>query len=235
MIVRGELKSIVNDRIFILDLDRCLITSVLYDLFTAVVEARPDVDVNLLRDARTKVEASGGSFDGITWLLQQEMFNEEQHIQLLEEYIARAHQVDRSKLLGPGADSLLNALHRHAIPHMIMTYGGKENQIAKLRAARLDDVPYVVVDHPHKSQYIHEWWSDSKAYYEVLINGKSVVAKSVVLVDDKATAFDNLPEAPLARGYWLQAQQLLPSQEGKVPANVSIIKSLSQIVTEEDL
>lgn len=92
----------------------------------------------------------------------------------------------------------------------------------------------MIVGNKYKAHFIGDWWDDTTGMYSVAIEDKKVTAKSVVLVDDKARAFDDLPELS-ARGYWLKAEHLLASQQGNVPANVRPILSLHEILTFEQL
>ena len=233
--MQKESKSTVRSRLFILDLDRCLLNNHIYVLFDEVVANLAFVDAHLLRQARYEREVSGGSFDSIRWLQEQDGFGEQEHSQLVHEFIKKAHSMDADSFLSPGARSLLDVCESLEIPHVIMTYGGRENQIAKIRAARLDTTPYIIVDRKQKAEYITEWWNEAQGQFEVTIEGKTYQGETAILVDDKATAFDNLPVTPRARGYWLQAAHLLPSQQGIVPSNVSIVHGFDEIMTAEKL
>lgn len=228
--------TIVHSRLFVLDLDRCLITNRAYTLLDEVVAESGVINLDLFLEARRKREASGGSFDSIAWLQSQEGFSEQQYSLLLAQYVTRAQQMGEDTLLAPGARILLDGLRQHMIPHVIMTYGGRANQLAKIRAADLEDTPYIIVDHKNKASYITEWWDEEAGMYTTHFGGQVVQAKTVVLIDDKAAAFTGLRPAPAAYGYWVKSSEPpLPSQQGEVPLNVRSVASLSEIVDKEKL
>ncbi|MDB5177652.1 MAG: hypothetical protein JWO61_35 [Candidatus Saccharibacteria bacterium] len=226
----------VHSRLFVLDLDRCLITDRAYTLLDEVVAESGIINLDLFQEARRKREASGGSFDSIAWLQSQESFGEQEYNLLLTQYVARARQMGDDILLAPGARALLDGLRQHTVPHIIMTYGGRASQLAKIQAAGLERIAYIVVDHKNKAAYIAEWWDEVKGLYTVNLDNDSLQAEAVVLVDDKAAAFTDLPSAPLASGYWVKSSGLLlPSQEGEIPSNVRSVANLHEIVDLERL
>lgn len=226
----------IYDRLFVLDLDRCLITDRAYKVLDDVVATSGIVNPSIFREARQKREASGGSFDSIGWLIQQDDFSEQQRTQLLAQYVEQARSLGGDALLAPGARQLLEKLQRSVIPHMIMTYGGQANQRAKLQAAALENVPSMIVDHKNKAGYIARWWDETTGLYTVpMDNNDSLQVRTVILVDDKAAAFRELLPAPFARGYWVQFGELLASQKGDVPLNVISVKSFQEIIDHEKL
>jgi len=224
----------IYDRLFVLDLDRCLITDRAYSVLDDVVVMSGIVHPDSFRKARQEHEASGGSFDSISWLMRQNGFSESQRNQLLAQYIEQAQRLGSDTLLAPGARAFLAKLQDAAIPHMIMTYGGQTNQLAKLQAAGLESIPSMIVDHKNKADYIAKWWDEIAGLYTIPMGSNNLIqVRTVILVDDKATAFTNLLPAPFARGYWVQFGELLLSQEGPVPSNVTPVKSFQEIFHRE--
>lgn len=233
--MRAKASSSTYETLFVLDLDRCLITETVYDLFNITITKHiKSIDIDSQNEARARVEATGGSFDLSSWLLKQEGFGEADYRHLLDDFIAQAHDLGQDYFLAPGAKELLVALKQNTVPHLIMTYGGQHHQLAKLRATQLDDILHMIVNNKHKAHFIRDWWDDTTGVYSVAIKDEIVTARTVVLVDDKASAFDDLPGSS-ARGYWLKAEHLLASQQGSIPANVRPISSLTEILTFEQL
>jgi len=225
----------IYDRLFVLDLDRCLITDKAYALLDDVILESGVVDLQLFQEARQKREASGGTFDSIGWLSTHGGLDEHLHKELLDQYIAKAKQLDEDALLAPGARALITNLTQCSIPHLIMTYGGVAHQEAKIKAAGLEDVPYIIVGHKNKALSTNEWWDESAGLYITKLGDHIIQARMVVLIDDKAAAFTGLLPPPLARGYWVQSIHLLPSQAGEVPENVTPVKKLEDIIEYEAL
>jgi len=225
----------IHERLFVLDLDRCLITERAYAVLDKVVAESGMVDRQHFMQARERREASGGSFDSIAWLMGQEGFGRQEYEQLLSQYVARAKGLGHDALLAPGARSLLDRLEQQSIPHAIMTYGGRANQLAKLKAAGLENAPFIIVDHKHKAEFITAWWDKATKSFTAPLSTGVIRARTAVLVDDKATAFRDLLPEPDARGYWVRSGRLLPSQEGDVPPNVTTIGNLLEIIEHENL
>lgn len=69
--MRAKRAPSVTEALFVLDLDRCLITETVYDLFSLTVTKHiKSIDINSQHEARARVEATGGSFDLSSWLLK---------------------------------------------------------------------------------------------------------------------------------------------------------------------
>jgi hypothetical protein len=235
MNVQNDLNVISSDRLFVLDLDRCLITDRAYSLLEQVIVNASLVTLESFHAARQKVEISGGSFDSIKWLQYEGGVSDVQVRMLLERYVVKAHSLDPDNLLAPGARDLINILRNRNLNYMIMTYGGERYQKAKIDAAGLSSIPYSVVDHRHKGRHIASLWSESSQLFEIVTNQSTYRTPTITLVDDKASAFDDLPPLPQARGYWLKAGNVLRSQAGDIPSNVKIIKTLTDIISIENL
>lgn len=222
-----------NNTFFAIDFDRCLgDVGALYEQLVDTIIHLGYANVEELHEVRSQVEASGGSFDAIAYL--RETAGEEAVNSVIAAYLHAT--VDMARFLLPGARELLDWLAAEKIPHGIMTYGGEEWQRAKIRRAGCGNVSTLVTRRPQKGEIIASWYDHQRGVYQVPeeYNAPGAIA-SIVLVDDKATAFNGLEGAVGSRGYWVRPSgaQLLASQSGDVPTNVRIVQSLHNIVNYE--
>lgn len=209
---------VVANTFLVLDFDRCLGNEKLYDLFDEV--AADIIDIDVLKEARKQVERGGGSFDTFGWLRETLNLSDASMRQLSTAYTARADELGNQTFLSGGARELLIYLADNHIPHMIMTYGGREYQDLKIRAAGLQAVPRHIVDSKDKSGYISQWWNEDTKQFIIPSEIGDIVASTVMLIDDKPAAFTHL--IPQARGYLIRdGKALLGFQIGQLPANVT--------------
>lgn len=125
------------------------------------------------------------------------------------------------------------------IPRLIMTYGVNP-QWQYLKTAASGYAGYVhIMEHSKKGPVI-ESWQNSEGYFDFLgvteqAESQAIYhAKKIILVDDKAVSFEDLPEA--CEGVYLRRpdEPLLPSQKGALPPNVSTIATLKEIINHPD-
>jgi hypothetical protein len=218
-----------REEIWILDFDRCLGSGVLYEHAEAALEQLSPLAKDRIVAMRAKVEGEGGSFDVISYLEQDEASLRDEFLKVFEGIVsANDAQIYRNE----GATALLDYLRTENITYMIMTYGGVAWQEAKLKAAELDNLPYIVVDSKIKGDKISSWYQESdKMFFVPFPDGSIRRSSSLCLVDDKTVAFTGLPEQ--ARGYWLRSENMLKSQQGEVPPSVAVVDSLHDIVRLE--
>ena len=219
---------------FALDFDRCLADlDQLYGMLVVVVQDLGFMTSHELGEARQAVETNGGSFDVMDYL--ESKLTTDQLNKLVDTYLS--YSIDEpDRFLNPGARQLLDWLDESKLDHGIVTYGGTLWQSLKIKRTGLSDITRYVVDNPDKATLIASWYDAMNSGYKLptaLSLGDRY--QSIVLVDDKARAFNGLDDSPNARGYWLQGSELLASQQGSVPENVRIIKSLDEVVNYERL
>lgn len=215
---------------YALDFDRCLgDVEALSAFFNQIVVSMEFVEPDALFAARRSVERSGGSFD-VVQFLQDEIGDVA--TQLAIERFCQA-PTNESFLL-PGAAELLAFLTKANLPHGIVTFGGERWQHAKLRRCGLEDVPTMVLDTPQKAKMIRSWYDDSLQCFVLPADFAKLRSNKVVLIDDKAMAFDGIDEQSRMRGYFVQSNRPpLLSQEGSVPPSVRTVQSLHEIVNYE--
>jgi hypothetical protein len=225
---------VVTERFWAIDFDRCLgDTAALYELFIETVSLLGLVEAGNLQMIREQARASGGSSDIISYLFDRQLIARESFPSLARAFQERVRS-QPGGVLEKGAREFLEYLVRTDQSFGIMTYGGEVWQRLKIAASGLGEMSCMIVSSPQKGQIIAQWYHQDKAGFAVPqeLNSGRLWAREVVLIDDKATAFTDLPDQ--ARGYWLQLSDLLlPSQRGDVPDRVAIVKSFGEIVGRE--
>lgn len=213
---------------WVLDFDRCLGGQALYDDAYEALRTLPADTRERIAAIQQKTEAEGGSFDLVSYLEEHEP---ETTDTFLEAYRRITKVAGPQRYRNDGATELLATLAHRGTPFMILTYGGKKWQEAKLAAAGLDSIPYLVTDRKDKGTIIAGWYDETAAIFAVpSSDGTARRFRQIVLVDDKATAFIGLPEE--AKGYWFRPDNspLRKSQDGEIPDNVTAISTLQELV-----
>ncbi len=212
---------------YLLDFDRCLAdTDKLAEVFFDKVGAHTGITKDQLDLARRDVELSGGSFDAVAYIQDKlESSGDSQIFELIERDFIDSVRADDYLL--PGARELLQKLEN--LQHGIMTYGGERWQRMKIAAVALDNVAALITATPKKGQLIASWQqSDSTFKLPRELNSNDQAFGSVVLIDDKAVSFRELPSN--AKGYQvLPSGNVLPSQAGDLPGNVTRVETLHDI------
>lgn len=223
-----------QNKFWALDFDRCLgSTPKLYELFVKIIEELTEVTDTQLRDARIAVEQTGGSFDILEYLFAHNLLDDLSYPYAAQQFRAQALKVPGS-MLEPGAELFLQYLQYTKQPFGIVSYGDPRWQQLKIAASGLDHIPHMIVPHKHKGQDIAAWYDVFMSAFVIpnALSVKQLHVETVVLVDDKAAAFDGLP--PQTRGYWLQlGESLLVSQQGSIPRQVQAVRSFEQIIKYE--
>lgn len=223
----------------LLDLDRTLIRTIyIHDIFVDLVQKRYQLKPGLITRACKATEATGGSFDTAGYIRQilQSDANysdvESEMNALKKDFVAEVSGDEN--MFEPGALNFLKRLHRTQTPHGIITYGSQWWQETKIAAAKLENALYLIVPDARKGMLVASW-VNKNGHYELPEEfseiGVRISAKTICLVDDKATSFQWLPEIS-ATGYWYAGRNesdLLPSQSGEVASNVTKIYSLNEI------
>lgn len=221
-----------------IDFDRCIgNVDRLYGLLEEVVAEIAPLNVTQLEAARKEVELSGGSFDVLGYLRDIKKIDQATYEQVLRTFLERARSV-RQQLLEPGAEVLFAYLEECNVPYAIVSYGNPLWQRLKIQAVGYGALPIYITDYPEKGKLIAGWHDNFSGRFTIPpdITGSDVlVVDNVVLVDDKAKAFDGLPLA--ARGYWVKPLfgELLRSQQGSVPEWVISVRGLEAIIELEKL
>lgn len=215
---------------YALDFDRCLgDVEALSEFFNKIIVSMELVTADRLMAARRSVELSGGSFDMVQFLRDE--IGEMATKRAIERFCGTPSS---ESFLLPGAAELLAFLAQANLPHGIVTYGGERWQRAKIQRSGLWGVPTLVLDTPKKAETLLSWHDEESEWFVLPQEFADGRPNEIVLIDDKAKAFDGIDEQSNIRGYFVQSGELLlPSQEGSVPASVRPVQSLHEIVNYE--
>lgn len=214
---------------FVLDFDRCLGNTVLFQEILQEILAEVGVSAEAFAAARTRIEQGGKTFDTIrhTHQLLEESGSTSTWADIKAEFLRRAHE--REALL-PHARELLQILDERSLPYGIVTYGVEEAwQLIKLEAAKLLYVPHLVTHIEEKGQLLTGWKQSDGSFLippALTQDFETIRVNEIILVDDKAKSFWGTPEG--VRGVHVVAPggNPLPSQQGEVPPNTTNVTGL---------
>lgn len=219
----------LTDTFFVLDFDRCLGNNAVYQLLEICLG--DFVDMDAYRSARRAVETSGGSFDVFAWLRREQGFRGPEFSTLEQRYQSLAKEQGSDTFLSTGAAPLLDFLVQSQLSFMIMTFGGREYQTMKLKAAGLDGYRFEIVDRKDKSSIINSWWHQKSGRFHVPEVSQTAGFRRVCLVDDKPAAFVGLHKEAI--GYLVKTnQKTLPSQLGAATGSVQTCHSLTEVLKD---
>jgi hypothetical protein len=180
------------------------------------------IGVEEINRAQRLVENDGGSFSPLSVLTNRNVD--------LSEFESEFKRV-KVDILYPDAAGFLKRLQVTDIPHLVLTYGVSEAwQRLKIEASGYSG-EWRVMENPDKGVEIGSWRNEQGAYEVRLANGL-YRAEKVCLFDDKAIAFRGLPEG--CRGYLVQRDEMLKSQQGSLSSNVAKIRSFDELVWENN-
>lgn len=173
------------ERYFLIDLDRCILnTNAFVAQFERIAHDIDPVMSKQLRQTRTNRDIS---FDNATWLIS----HYPHHWEHLQKTMIDVVQARPSDYYMPGATGFLQRLEQAAIPHGVLTFGGKLWQHTKLQALQLT-IPYLVTDIPQKSHLISTWQQKDGSF--ALPEPFSCTATTVTLFDDKTSNLADMPQ-----------------------------------------
>lgn len=223
-----ESNSLTASTFFLLDFDRCLgNTNKFYGILERVIERETMISKEQMSAAKRETEAQGKTFDtiryvkealgagggGVSW----------QPIE--REFIRQAQKVN---MLMPYARQLLAILESEKIPYGILTYGNESWQLAKLEASNLLHVPHLITGIQEKGVIITGWKKTNGFIIPPALTKEFVPlhVDTIVFLDDKAVSFAGTPDA--VRGVRVEPEDgnLLPIQQGELPANTTNVVGL---------
>lgn len=129
---------------------------------------------------------------------------------VVERFLAKT---SNANYLLPGAKELLRFLDDFLIAHGILTYGDSVWQELKLRAARLDQVPYLITDDKAKGRLISSW--NQEGVYRLPAELGAGEYQHLMLVDDRIHSFEGA-SADLIKVYCGQKTEGLTSDVIKI-------------------
>jgi len=224
----------IIDKFFAVDFDRCLGNfEANVKLLNEIAEELSVINGEMLQVAHDEIKASGMPFRILKYLEENDP-NLDLGI-LQNTYVERAHTTPGS-LIEPGALELIDFLRLNNHHFCIMTFGEKRWQTTKIAASGFGDVTKLIVSHEHKSRHIAEWWDEKSGNFiipsECFPDMKSRIAREVILIDDKAKAFTDLPIK--ARGYLVHnAKSIYSTLNENIPSSVKRVARLDEIIVHE--
>lgn len=214
---------------YIVDFDRTLVdTDKMTEVFIEIAEEHGAISREQIQKANDDVTRTGDSFDTAGYVRDRLMSEDrgEEWDALEKQYI---HESRSLNYLLPGAAELLEWLAAHGKRYGILTYGNPLWQHIKLTASGFNHVRHIILEQKEKGKLIASWQRDAETFRLPEAFGGGW-ADYIVLIDDKAVSFADLPAAP-TRGYWvLDAAHELPSQQGSVPDNVARCQTLQDVI-----
>jgi hypothetical protein len=223
--------NVFSNTFFVLDFDRCIgDTNGIQSVLEMVLLRETGIAPEMLHRARTRIEDLGRTFDTINQvhLLLKDTGSDVAWEHIREQFIAEAHSHD---LLLPHARELLAILQDRHIAHGIITYGIEEAwQLTKLEATGLLDVPHLVTRIEEKGRLLTGWKRKDGLFAippGLSRAGESFMASDLVFIDDKAKSFWGIPEG--VRGVHVVAPggNVLLSQQGEVPPEVTDVTGIA--------
>lgn len=220
------------DTFYVLDFDRCIGDTAKFHtaLMAAIAKLTPVSPANI-RQAKHQAEQSGGSFDTASYIMNAliSLNSPVSWQEICEAMVAEARGQD---MLEPGAAELLQALDDRGARYGILTYGGDAWQRAKIQAANLAHVPHLITSVHSKGKVLAGWRQRDGTFAipAELAGEESLVAESLLLIDDKAASFAEIP--PGVRGIHIvwAGRELLPSQMGELPPGVATVRSMNEAI-----
>lgn len=203
------------NHLVLIDLDRTLLdTERCFEWLTKLVNEIFGLDPNAQKQAKVQSEASGESFDPLSYIqseIEEEVF-QAKYTQLEARFCESS-----VSLLFPDAVGFLDMMF--PLPHVVMTYGNSLWQKLKIKACGFKG-GFLVVGSPHKGRLIQQWIHNQSS-------GASFPQGVVIcLIDDKLEAFEGLPDSCygllICRGEATQEEVTLPSR-------VEMIRSLDEL------
>lgn len=148
-----------------------------------------------------------------------------------EQVAAGDEAIDAEAVRIDGASRLIDELIRRQLPFGILTHGEFDLQHAKLRAAQLADVPYLITDTIRKAELMRQWRHPEGGFIiPAELAGEPLHVQRIVLLDDKAAAFDNLTDGVDGFLFRRDGWPVLEQQAGEIPAEVQTIHSLDELL-----
>lgn len=149
-------------------------------------------------------------------------------------YSERAKSI-KDSLLEPGAIKFIDFLNLINRNFCIMSYGEKNWQNLKILSTGIGDLPRLIVSSHKKDSIIANWFDTSSRQFIVpktcFLDNQPRLVREIILIDDKISAFDNLPVG--ARGYLVIKHADRAQSIKKMPPRVECVNRVDEIIDLE--
>lgn len=198
----------------------------------------PDL-AGAMKSVQNDKEAQGHSFDILDFIKKNVG---EEEVVVFKEGFKTYCKNNNMRFLNPDTFEVFKKMDDAGKTYGILTTGSEESQTFQLEVSGVSDVPHHIVPRSDKGRMIAEEWLQDDGSFTVPPKfatdlGKRTF-KSLLLADDKASAFADLPEGVWRDGVPLGAwgnhyidmrYGVLPSQAGFLPENAVPISSLLEM------
>ncbi len=219
------------DTFFVVDFDRCLGNiEGSFDILKEVVHDLGIVNRQIFESMRIDAESNGLTFSALEQITNHYPSVNMNDIEKL--YLKRAI-LEPDNLLEPGAKDFINFLRNTNRNFCIMSFGDKRWQTIKIQSSGIGNIPTAIVRSTNKSEYIRKWLNLNNGKFNIpkkfFAESVAKVSNEVVLIDDKISAFKNLPKE--ARGYYVSGS----SSKNKVKQSESLPKGVIQVLRIDEI
>jgi len=214
---------------YIVDFDRTLVDSdKLLEVFIEIANTYFAIPREQIERANEDVKQRGDSFD-TAGFVRDHLYDHDRGDDWEKLEKRFIHESRALNYLLPGATELLEWLAANGKHYGILTYGNPLWQHLKLTASGFNHVRHMILEQKEKGMLIASWQKTDGSFKLPDALGRHS-ASHIVMIDDKAVSFAGLPGAP-TQGFWvLDPANELPSQQGSVPANVTRLNTLHDIL-----
>lgn len=222
---------------FVVDFDRCLGNiEGSFDILKEVAHDLGIVDRQIFKSMREEVES-----DGLTFSALEQITSHYPSVNLddIEKLYSKRASLEPDNLLEPGAMDFINFLRKTGRNFCIMSFGDKRWQNIKIHGSGIGSVPMTIVKSTKKSEYIRKWLDSNSCKFKIpkrfFADNVAKMSGEVILIDDKISAFNNLPKE--ARGYYVSgsSSKYKTKQLEALPSSVKQVLHIDEIITYESL
>jgi len=223
------------DKFFVVDFDRCIGNiDASFNILKEVAHELSIVDRQLFVSMRKESESDGKTFSPLEHLKKNYSSVD---LDTIEKMYLNQASIQKNSLFEPGANEFLNYLNYSNQNFCIMSFGDKRWQMIKIKGLGINDIPLEIVRKANKCNYIQKWFDNKNRFYLIpkkyFLDDKPRITKEIILIDDKAVAFDELPSN--VRGYLVlgSSRDRYNQKIHSLPISVKIVNRINEIIALE--
>lgn len=210
-----------DDTLYLLDLDRTLIDTDEFMVFTEEICSQIGINDSVVHQAykQTREATIPAPYSPLETIKQN---GGDKLAVFIDEFLDKATP---ERFLYPDAARFLQALNKRPRPYIILTYAVDEKwQQLKLQAAGLDNVPCIVTLNPYKGRDIANWQNDDGTF-KVPVEGIESV-QQLIFIDDRPRVFDDMPGS--CKGFLIDRRE--DAKDEEISPNIVRIASFDEII-----